>query len=237
MTSTRRRGSTSKLGLLLRVPVENAEFSSGRLLLGVRLAGLLVGHEVQVEALAVDHERLADLADRGREDRVLLLLRQLALADPADVAALGGLGVVGVVAGGVGERRACRRRCPSVSFAAHSRSVGPCMTWITCQPNVGLDRLEELAGLEAAARRSRPRTPASISSSGEKYGSLPPLVTACALVALRARDRVEQARVGLELGVRRVAPWPWPRPTPGRSRRRRPRHSGRRWASTGCGGP
>ena len=102
--------------------------------------------------------------------------RQLALADPADVAALGGLGVVGVVAGGIGEGEGAGVDL-GLSVSAHSASVGQCMTWITCQPNSVLTGSRSWPGLRPGLKIASANAGASWSSV-EKYGSLPPVVAA-----------------------------------------------------------
>ena len=170
--------------------------------------------------VAVDHERVADLADRRREDRRLPSPRSSwPLPIQPMSPPLGGLGVVGVVARGVGERQRAvvdlrleRCRPLEVGRAVHDLDDVPA--------ELGLDRVEELAGLRGPARRSRPRTPRrSRPRRREVAAACRRSCAAALLVALRARDRVEQARVGLELGVGGVGVGLRPPPRPGRSRR------------------
>ena len=65
----------------------------------------------------------------------------------------------------------------AVSLSAHSASVGPCMTWITCQPNSVLTGSRSWPGWRPGLKIASAKPWASWSSV-EKYGSLPPVVTA-----------------------------------------------------------
>ena len=73
-----------------------------------------------------------------------------------------------------------------LSVFAHATSVGKCWIWMTCQPNADFTGASSWPGTRPGAKIAAANA-GSMASAVEKYGSLPPVVTADASsLSLRA---------------------------------------------------
>ena len=154
-----------------------------------------------------------------------------------------------------------RRRCPAVGrlgvVAGEDRevraavglrlerlhvvgSVGWYMTWMTCQPNADLTGGRMSPSLRPGARIAVLNASSTVLSAVEvrQLAAGAGRALRLRLVALRAGDGVEQARVRLELDVGRRRPVAFAAAHAGSSAGHASRRStDRPSASTGCGGP